>query len=121
MIADLEAHAWPLVGLALGWLAHIWTAARQMSAAKGERVWPHQFIVLRPMRCVLSVFGALGGYFALVDLGFVSIGAAFGVGLLSDLVLDSLRGVTAKRLGLDVTQESKAVPLNDTTVIRERD
>ena len=121
MIADLEPHAWPLVGLALGVLANIWTSAREMSVARNERVWPHQFIARRPMRCGLSVFGAIGGYFVLIELDMASIGAAFGVGLVSDMLLDTLRGMTKQRLGLDATQESKAVDLSETTILRPKD
>lgn len=121
MIADLEPHAWGLVGLSLGWLTHIWTAAREMSSVKSERIWPHAFILRRPMRCAISVLGAIGGYFALIEMDLASPAAAYGVGLLSDLIPDSMRGIAAKRLGLDATQESKAVDLSETTILRPKD
>ncbi len=119
-MALLGVHAVPVLCLLLGWLAQIWQASRELSVARGQRVWAWGFVAERPMRSGLSVFGAFGGYLLLIEFKMVSPAAAFGVGLLSDLILDAIRRVTAVRLGLGDTQEMQTTNLSETTVIKPK-
>ena len=96
-------YALPLAALLLGWVAHLYTSAREMSAALERTIWPWEFVRLRPMRTTISAFGAVGGFFLLFSFELATDpGYAFAVGFLADLILDSMRGLVSSRLGIPV-------------------
>ena len=97
------AYGLPLLALTLGWIAHLYTSAREMSAALDRTIWPWEFVRLRPMRTIISAFGAVGGFFLLFSFELATDpGYAFAVGFLADLILDSMRGLVSARLGVPV-------------------
>lgn len=112
-------HLWTIACCVLGWYAHLWHASREMSAARGERVWPHRFVLLRPMRCVLSLFGAVAGYLLLLEIGWLTLFGAFAAGFVSEYMLDKVREVAGDRLGIRRDQVAPPTSLSDTTILRD--
>jgi hypothetical protein len=124
-LQTFEHHTWLVLWLILGWYAHLWQCAREMSRERQERIWPHHFIARRPARSALSAFGAVALYLLLdyvqtltPDVPVMHPFFAFAAGYLSEKGLDVLREKFGERLGIKVPPRSRGDDLNDTTVMR---
>ena len=121
----LDSFEFKILCCFIGWFFHLWVVGREMSAARHARIWPHQVILERPMRCAISSFGAFWLFLGLLDVQAIvpalPVFTAFtcaGVGFMSEKGVDISRKLFAKRLGLTDEEIKPTRDLTEPTVLR---